>query len=197
MASKARVSPVRSITIPRLELTAAVVAVQLSQKLKQELQMQIDDEFFWCDSQIVLGYVSNDAKRFHDFVANRVQTIRDHTRVDQWQYVSTQENPADHASRGCSIAKLLALNWFIGPEFLWNSVMLKPASIEPSLMLGDPEVKNVQVLATKSTEDHSIISRLERFSTWLRAVRALTVMPHHSSEERDKDRGWPDGKSRH
>jgi len=187
VASKARVSPVRSITIPRLEFTAAVVAVKLSQKLKQELQMQIDDEFFWCDSQIVLGYISNDAKRFHVFVANRVQFIRDHTRVDQWQYVSTQENPADHASRGCSIAKLLASNWFIGPEFLWTSVVLKPASIE-CLMFRDPEVKSVQVLATKSTENYSIISRLERFSTWSRAVRALTVLRRFIHRKRERER---------
>ena len=87
VVSKARVSPTKIVTIPRLELTAAVIAVKLSSKLKEELQIEINDEYFWCDSQIVLAYINNEAKRFHVFVANRVQYIRDHTKADQWQYI--------------------------------------------------------------------------------------------------------------
>jgi len=184
VASKARVSPVRTVTIPRLELTAAVVAVKLSQKLKQELQMHIDDEFFWCDSQVVLGYISNDAKRFHVFVANRVQFIRDHSRVDQWQYLSTQENPADHASRGCRVAELLASNWFTGPEFLWNTYMVKPSSTRPSLMLGDPEVR-AHVLQAQSADSSNFLDQFSRYSDWIvvsRIVSRILCLVHSDSE---------------
>ena len=186
IASKARVSPVKVVTIPRLELTAAVVAVKMSQKLKAELKMQIDDEYFWCDSQIVLGYINNDARRFHVFVANRVQFIRDHTRTDQWQYVSTQENPADHASRGRSVAQLLASNWFTGPDFLWSTDMVKLSSIEPSLMLGDPEVRACS-LHTQSEDSSDLLDRFSRYSDWIfvsRIVARILRLFHSDVESR-------------
>ena len=64
-------------------------------------------ELFWTDSEVVLGYLSNDAQRFHTFVANRVQSIREYTTPDQWRKVHTKENPADKASRGLSTQELL------------------------------------------------------------------------------------------
>lgn len=73
---KARVAPTKVVTIPRLELTAAVISVAVSSMLKEELELRVDEEYFWTDSQVVLGYVSNEARRFHVFVANRVQRIR-------------------------------------------------------------------------------------------------------------------------
>lgn len=71
---KARVAPTRVVTIPRLELTAAAVSAGVSNFLRAELELKID-EFFWTDSQVVLGYIKNEARRFHVFVANRVQKI--------------------------------------------------------------------------------------------------------------------------
>ena len=47
--------------------------------LKKELDIHVDDEIFWTDSKVVLGYINSDARRFKVFVANRVQQIRDHT----------------------------------------------------------------------------------------------------------------------
>jgi len=51
-------------------------------------------------SQVVSGYIGNDARRFHVFVASSVQQIRDSSSPSQWQYVRTEENPADEVSRG-------------------------------------------------------------------------------------------------
>lgn len=73
---KARVAPLKMVTIPRLELTAAVVSVRVSEMLRQELQYESVEEIFWTDSKVVLGYIKNGSKRFHVFVANRVQQIR-------------------------------------------------------------------------------------------------------------------------
>jgi hypothetical protein len=84
---KSRVSPLKPTTIPRLELTAAVVSVKVSSILCDELDLVNAVEVFWTDNQVVLGYINNDARRFHVFVANRVQEIRDNTSPDQWKYV--------------------------------------------------------------------------------------------------------------
>ncbi len=66
---KARVAPTKIVTIPRLELTAAVISSAVSSMLKEELELKIDQEYFWTDSKVVLGYIINEARRFHIFVA--------------------------------------------------------------------------------------------------------------------------------
>ncbi|XP_025999410.1 uncharacterized protein LOC113007157 [Astatotilapia calliptera] len=84
---KARVTPTKVTTVPRLELSAAVIAVRTSDLLKGELEVQAK-EFFWTDSKVVLGYINNEARRFHIFVANRIQRIQEGSDPDQWRYVT-------------------------------------------------------------------------------------------------------------
>ncbi len=76
---KSWVAPTRAITIPRLELTAAVVAAKVSNLLNKELDISSVDNVYWSDSKIALGYISNETKRFRVFVANRAQKIRELT----------------------------------------------------------------------------------------------------------------------
>ena len=108
--AKARVSPTKVVTIPRLELTAAVVSVKVGCMLKDELEYEDMQEFFWTDSQVVLGYINNEARGFHTFVANRVQLIRDRMTPDKWNHVPTDQNPADYASRGLRAAQLATVH---------------------------------------------------------------------------------------
>ena len=89
--AKARVASSKVTSIPRLELAAAVVSAKVSVMLKGELDMKIDQEFLWTDSQVMLGYINNDACRFHIFVANRVQLIRNNSNPSQWYYGIPQE----------------------------------------------------------------------------------------------------------
>ena len=172
VTSKARVSSTKVVTIPRLELTAAVLAVKMSCKLKEELQMTLDNEYFWCDSQIVLAYINNDAKRFHVFVANRVQFIRERTKVDQWQYVQSKDNPADHTSRGLSAADLLSSNWFSGPDFLWKLSSAISVLPKPDLIVDDPEVKTF-AFTSNAVEVSDILDRLSMCSSWNLLVKVV------------------------
>lgn len=100
LLGKARVAPLKQTTIPRLELTAAVLAVRVDKMLQKELQLKLEKSVFWTDSTTVLKYICNENRRFHTFVANRTSVIREAADVDQWRYVGTKENPADEASRG-------------------------------------------------------------------------------------------------
>ncbi|XP_035863972.1 uncharacterized protein LOC118496432 [Sander lucioperca] len=162
---KARVAPTKVVTIPRLELTAAVVSSAVGSMLKEELELKIDQEYFWTDSQVVLGYINNEARRFHVFVANRVQRIRETTDPAQWYYIDTDQNPADHASRGLKVAELMNSSWLTGPKFLWEREIVTQRST-PQLMVGDPEVKVTQALQTKVVEEDNFLERLGRFSKW-------------------------------
>ena len=56
---------------------------------REEIDVHINDEIFWTDSQIVLGYINSDVQLFKIFVANRVQKIRNQTDKRQWHYVET------------------------------------------------------------------------------------------------------------
>ncbi len=90
---KARVALTKIVTIPRLELTAVVISSAVSSMLKEELELKIDQEYFWTDSKVVLGYINNEARRFHVFIMNRVQRIRETTDPAQWHYIDTKTKP--------------------------------------------------------------------------------------------------------
>ena len=170
---KARVAPTKVMTIPRLELSAAVVATRTASFLKRELELQDIQEYYWTDSKVVLGYISNDAKRFHVFVANRIQRIRSSTEPRQWRYIASQQNPADHASRGMMTKELLESNWFTGPSFLWQKELPEEDVKVKEISTKDPELKVTQVFTVTAKEEKSFSERLEKFSDWTRVVKAI------------------------
>ena len=179
---KSRVTPLKNVTVPRLELTAALVSTKVSSVLRQVLDYKNVKEVFWTDSQVVLGYIRNDARRFHVFVANRVQQIRDSSSPSQWQHVRTEENPADQASRGVSPRNLVNnSHWLKGPPFLWEQTITYQGEEETTFALSpdDPELKKTRVLATSGSQREemaSILKRLEYFSDWNRTGKAIA--PH-------------------
>ena len=111
---KSRVAPTKITKIPRLELA------KVGTKIQEELCYPNLTESFWTDSKVVLGYIKNEAKRFHSFVANRVQEIKIRTKIEQWRCIDTKNNPADHVSRGRTAEELVKSNWFSRPSFLWE-----------------------------------------------------------------------------
>lgn len=151
---KARVAPTKITTIPRLELSAAVVAARTSVVLREELDLNGLQEHFWTDSKVVLGYLNNDARRFHVFVANRVQRIKSVTDPQQWHYVQSADNPADHASRGLTAEQLVDSNWLTGPDFLWERDLPTGEVKVEEVSDNDPELRKIQVLKTSRRIGH-------------------------------------------
>ena len=68
---KSSVALTKITMIPRLELTTAVVSAKFAVMVQEELNYPNLKQYFWTDSKVVLGYINNDAKGFHTFVANR------------------------------------------------------------------------------------------------------------------------------
>ena len=99
-----------------MELTAAVVAAKIDVMLKEELNYASFKQYFWTDSKVVL----NETKRFHTFVASRVQMIRSNTDPKKWRNIDTKNNSDDHA--------LMKSNWFSGPAFLAKMISTKKKS---------------------------------------------------------------------
>jgi len=101
VCGKAKLAPLKQLTIPRLELVAAVLALRVDRQLKEHLDVTVDKTVFWTDSNIVLGYIRNSERRFRTFVANRVAQIRKNTTTEQWRHVTSCVNPCLERTVGC------------------------------------------------------------------------------------------------
>lgn len=171
---KSRLAPIKPVTIPRMELSAAVVATKLDRISRQELSLPINQSFFWTDSTCVLRYIENQDKRFQTFVANRVATIHNASSLSQWSYVNTQLNPADDASRGVSADSLDRS--IQGPDFITQSSETwpqRPADMAANVRDDDPEVKDSIVYASELSGQDPIAKIIERFSSWSHLKRAV------------------------
>lgn len=124
---KSRLSPLKPVTMPRMELSAAVLSTRLERMIREEIEYTIDDSIFWTDSTCALRYVENDEKKFETFVASRVSAIREQSLSCQRCYVHTELNPADDASRGISADDIVKpTRWIKGPDFLWKDETVWP-----------------------------------------------------------------------
>ena len=175
--AKSRLAPLKRTTIPRLELTAAKLAVTIKCTLEKELDYDIDSVRLWTDSTVTLKYINNTTKRFQRFVANRVAFIRERTEPEQWHYVPSKQNPADYASRGVPIRKFLELqDWNNGPSFLHEPKTFWPKLEDISDMdenNNDLEVcKEKKTLAVK-TEPEGIGLIVSNTSSWHRLKRKI------------------------
>jgi hypothetical protein len=121
--AKSHLASIKCLTIPRLELCAATVAVSLDKLVRTELDFAIQESVFWSDSTVVLSYIRSEEKRFLTFVANRVAQIHSGSEPSQWHHIDSKSNPADDLSRGLSADELLTDDrWFTGPAFLKGQV---------------------------------------------------------------------------
>ena len=179
--AKSRVAPTKVMTIPRLELTAAVLSTKMSRFLNEELDLEFK-EFFWTDSKVVLGYIANESRKFHVFVANRIERIKESSTTDQWRHVSSEENPADLASRGSSAATLGNSMWFKGPDFIWEKNLPVGSSVDTQLDDEDPEVR-VTTMATSVASRSLVLERIEVFSSWSKAISAIARLQRAARRE--------------
>jgi hypothetical protein len=173
---KSRLAPIKAMSIPRLELAAAVVAVRLYQIVIEELDIQISERYFWTDSMIVLGYIRNEKKRFKTFVANRLSVIHEVTSPHDWRYVPSNSNPADIASRGINPQESEKLEtWLIGPEFLKRNEAEWPVQVSNvTLHEDDIELKpQASIFNTQGKRDSSMSSLLSKFSDWHKLQNAV------------------------
>ncbi|XP_071052897.1 uncharacterized protein [Onthophagus taurus] len=153
LISKSKVSPLKRVTIPRLELYCPV--------------------HLWTDSTVVLAWIKSHPSRWKDYIRNRVTEIHELVNV-QWHHVPSGDNPADLVSRGVSVAKLQENSlWWVGPSWLvaspseWPSIHLN-SSDETDL---ERRLKSSNI-STKTDDGwdlkhrYSSLRRLLRITAW-------------------------------
>ena len=151
---------------------------KMAKFLRKELNIDCLKETFSSDSSVVLGYIRNTTKKFNIFVANRTQKIHENSEVNQWRYVPSKDNPADHAYGSLIDANSggKCSTWVNGPQFLWEPEYTWP--IEKDVQMAsdtDAEVKySVKVNLVSSSVN--IINVFEKISSWKKIKRIMAVI---------------------
>ena len=175
--ARAKLAPLKQISIPKLELQAAVLGCRLMQFDSKQLTIPVTSRHFWSDSEAVLTWIKS-KDELKTFIANRVQEIRNNTDVSKWQHISGKVNPADHVSQGIPACDINVL-WLTPPAFLSD-----PESHWKN-SLGNKEETNVTM---EPSNDECIID-VSRFSKWTNLMRSMAFVIRFIKNLRSKQRG--------
>lgn len=191
ICSKSRVAPVKETTIPRLELSAAVLLSKLIAKVQNCLNLNIAAKHCFSDSQVVLAWLMHDSQNLTAYVGNRVREILNNTKPQEWHYISTKSNPADLISRGTTASLLCSSHlWWKGPN-------LQPPFNQITSELGTdvPERKTKIIASTIATanvghtDTRDILLRYSTFSKITRVVAFIKRFIHNCRNQQGPNSG--------
>ena len=163
VSAKSRVAPLKPLTIPRLELQAAVLAVRLAQSILYESRLQFENIIFFSDSSIVISWIRSQAREFKPFVSARIDEIHSKSEPCQWRHISGELNVADEVSRGIP-AQELTERWKHGPEFLKLSEEQWPKESQA-------ERRKPRTVLQVANRDQVEVIVCKKFSSWRRLLR--------------------------
>lgn len=180
LASRARLAPLKGLSIPRLELLAAKLAASLIGPLANSIG--IKTFHCWSDSMNVICWIRSEVKSLKMYVANRVDSILLTTKVEDWNYVNTLENPADIASRGTTIPELRDSDlWWQGPDWLAKDESLWPKTALAALdEEGKKELKEADAEKEELNTDsfaNIVVPPMfdfDKFSAWNALLKVAT-----------------------
>lgn len=157
IASKSRVTPIKRVSLPRLELLGALIAARLGTEVKKVLDRKKSSNiYFWSDSKITLYWIKGSSGKWKSFVENRVTEIRKLTDPHSWGYCATKDNPADLLTRGVSATSLVNNSkWWTCADFFTEPYLdecLQP--IVPQTECLTPNEKELCLFESKSTVDN-------------------------------------------
>jgi hypothetical protein len=187
LQAKTRVAPLKSTTIPRLELLGCTIAARLTASVKKALGYEDVQTTYWSDSTTALAWIKKNDD-WGTFVGNRVREICQLTKAEEWKHVSGVLNPSDLPSRGCTPSQLLQSRWWEGPQWLKETEDTWPShspEADPDEVI--KEKKKCAISAMMVTGDpHPWYC--SRFSSYLKNIRVVAWIQRYVDKIRGKSK---------
>ncbi|KMQ89359.1 gag-pol polyprotein precursor [Lasius niger] len=178
LAAKSKVAPVKRQTIPRLELSAAVLLARLLARIRDILEFKHVPVHLWTDSTISLAWIKGHPSTWKEFVGNRVTAVQELAPDARWHHVAGTDNPADCLSRGLTPQQLQHHRlWWHGPSWLKGPSVGWPSGGPPLDQSADLEQRTQKPalvnLVSAPSDCWDLIHRFSQLQSLLRTTAWL------------------------